>query len=384
MKTVFRPFWSYDLLKTETWLTGMASQGWLLEGWNIKLRRFIFRQGKPGYITYQIGYAPSAQTSLSTYLAAEGWTRNMHQGKWTIYANERQPGQINAYPSRQEAIKRNRKISYFFMAIIVYLLLIALIPLITIGISLSQDTPLRVVKSPMWLVTYTAAAFAIALLVLAFYSVIKIRAANKTLRGDNQDSHALDVQPNPTGPKIIRIKLAWMYAPDRLEQWLENKERLGFNLCKVGLGGTLFYFCKGSPRRMNYHADYQVISDEGYLELHREAGWKNVYSSLSSLQKWTIWSREYSEGAERPEIYSDQFHRLKHARKIAISYTSLFLPMLLLYSVNLGAFIDGMLNDGITASRAWNTSIMFICMLLFGSFAGRTWLYYRRLKNSKP
>jgi hypothetical protein len=72
---------------------------------------------------------------------------------------------------------------------------------------------------------------------------------------------------------------------------------------------------------------------------------------------------------------------LKHARKIAISYTALFLPVILLYSLNVTAFIDGMLQDGITASRAWNTSLMFLSILLFGSFAGRTWLYYRRLKK---
>lgn len=74
-------------------------------------------------------------------------------------------------------------------------------------------------------------------------------------------------------------------------------------------------------------------------------------------------------------------HRLKQARKVAISYTLLFLPMILLYSFNLSAFINGMVRDGITASQAWNTSIMFLSILLFGSFAGRTWLYYRRLKQ---
>lgn len=383
MKRVFRPFWSYDLPKSEAWLANMASQGWVLTEWNLLLRQFIFRQDEPVQLTYQIGYAPSSQPSMSSSLAAEGWSKRLQQGKWSVFENDRQPSQIKASPSRKDVLRRNRKISYIFMGILLYLLLIAMIPLIALGFSLTQDTPLQVQQSPMWAVTWAAAALAVILLVLAIYSIIKLRAARRALLSDYEDFDFERPygQQKPAGVTMTRLKLGWMYAPDRLEEWLEDKERLGWSLYKIGPGGTLFHFSKGSPRIMKYHADYQVIGDEGYFELHRQAGWNKVYSSSSSLQKWTIWSREELDRAEQPEIYSDPYHRLKHARKIAISYTVLFLPMILLYSLNVTAFIDGMLQDGISASRAWNTSLMFLCILLFGSFAGRTWLYYRRLKK---
>lgn len=381
MKRVFRPFWSYDLPKSEAWLADMASRGWMLAEWNLLLRQFTFRQSEPVQLTYQIGYAPSSQPSMSSYLAAEGWSKRLQQGKWTVYENDQRPSQIKAYPSRKDVLRRNRKISYIFMGILLYLLLIAMIPLITLGFSLTQDTPLQVQQSPMWAVTWAAAALAVLLLVLAIYSIIKLRAASKGLLLNHEDFKKPHEPQRPAGVTMKRLKLGWMYAPDRLEEWLEDKERLGWNLYKVGPGGTLFHFSQGSPRIMKYHADYQVIGDEEYFELHRQAGWDKVYSSSSSLQKWTLWSREELDRAEQPEIYSDPYHRLKHARKIAISYTALFLPMILLYSLNVTAFIDGILQDGVTASRAWNTSLMFLCILLFGSFAGRTWLYYRRLKK---
>ncbi|WP_405110828.1 DUF2812 domain-containing protein [Paenibacillus sp. FSL K6-1217] len=381
MKTVFRPFWSYDLPGTEAWLTDMASRGWLLEEWSLLLRRFTFRQAEPVLLTYQIAYQPASQASISSYLASEGWSKPLQQGKWNLYANDRLPSQISAYPSRTEVLRRNRILSYLFTGILVYLLLIALIPLLVLGLTFNQGAPVRIQPSPMWAITWTAAALALALLVLAIYSLVKLRAASKVFLPDHQDMEKPPGPPRPAGTTRVRMKLGWMYAPDRLEQWLEDKEQQGWNLYKVGFGGSLFHFSKGSPRRMKYHADYQVVAGEGYFELHQEAGWTRLYSSPLSLQKWTLWSRENPEQAEHAELYSDPFHRLKHARKIAISYTLLFLPMILLYSLNVTAFIDNMSREGITASRALNTSIMLFCILLFGSLAGRTWLYYRRLKK---
>lgn len=381
MKTVFRPFWSYDLPGTEAWLAGMAARGWQLEEWSLLLRRFTFRQAEPVRLTYQITYAPSNQSSLSSYLAAEGWSKRLQQGKWSLYENDRLPSHISAYPSRKDVLKRNRIISYVFMGILVYLLLIALIPLLILGLTFNQDAPVRIQPSPLWAVTWTAAALAVLLLVLAVYSMIKLGAANKVFLLDHQDMKKSPAQQKPAGTTIIRMKLGWMYAPDRLEQWLEEQELLGWNLYKVSLGGALFHFSQGRSRTMHYHADYQVIAGEGYSELHQEAGWAKIYSSPFSLQKWTIWSREELDPAEQPEIYSDPLHRLKHARKIAVSYTALFLPIMLLYSVNMMAFVDGLMRDGFTSSRVWNTSILFLCILLFGLLTGRSWLYYRRLKK---
>ncbi|WP_339255419.1 DUF2812 domain-containing protein [Paenibacillus sp. FSL P2-0136] len=382
MRTVFRPFWSYDLPGTEAWLADMAGRGWRLEEWSLLLRRFTFRKGEPALLTYQLAYHSSKHSSMSPYLSAEGWSRRLQQGKWSLYENDRSPSQISAYPSRKDVLRRNRIISYVFTGILVYLLLIALIPLLALGLTYSNDAPIRIQPSPMWAATWTAAALAVLLLVLAIYSLIKLRAANRELLQGHTDMKKPPATPKPAGTTMARMKLGWMYAPDRLEQWLEDKELDGWNLYKVGFGGTLFHFSKGRPRRMKYHADYQVVAGEGYFELHQEAGWSKLYSSPFSLQKWTLWGREAPDSAGHPEqLYSDPFHRLKHARKIALSYSALFLPIMLLYSVNVIAFVDGLVRDGFTSFRVWNTSLLFLCILLFGLLTGRSWLYYRRLKR---
>ncbi len=131
----------------------------------------------------------------------------------------------------------------------------------------------------------------------------------------------------------------------------------------------------GSPRKVSYCADYQNISDTSYFDINRDAGWKSVFMSSSSLQKWTIWSREYAEGEKRPQIYSDKSHQLKQARKVAISYTSIFFPIVIIY---------GFILVDIFTHKASDIKLMIIFLinfLLFGSYTIRTWLYYMRIRK---
>ncbi|AIQ46459.1 hypothetical protein R70723_11680 [Paenibacillus sp. FSL R7-0273] len=382
MKTVFRPFWSYDLHRTEAWLTEMAAQGWMLAGWNLRLRTFSFRQDTPVHMTWQIGYERSANTAVPAAMAAAGWRKHLQQGKWSVYTNPGQPEALKAYPSRKELLKRSRTHTLFFTGITVYAAVIFIIPLTLLTASVITGTPVRVVKSPMWLVTGLAGVALLLLLIAALISMHKIRAESRHFYGDNGRAQKVETPHMSTGRRAVRLRLGWMYSPDRLEKWLEAQERRGYNLYKVGRLGTIFYFIKGSPRLVNYHADYQLAADPDYFELHRSAGWKNRFSTSFSTRKWTIWSKEYDQGEEPPQMYSDPFHRLKHARRIAMYYTLLFLPMLLLYSLNLTVFIGSAGGDGANPARLTNILLMLVSVIIFGSFVSRTWLYYRRLKIS--
>jgi hypothetical protein len=106
-----------------------------------------------------------------------------------------------------------------------------------------------------------------------------------------------------------------------------------------------------------------------------------VFASLGSIQKWSLWSREYNAGEERPQIYSDKTDQLKHARKIAIAYSCLFLPLIIAYLLNLGIGFDLFIHNKVDKLRIMTLIIMVIAILSFGSFTIRTWLYYYRLKK---
>jgi len=129
-------------------------------------------------------------------------------------------------------------------------------------------------------------------------------------------------------------------------------------------GGTAFYFIQYSPRKVKYCADFQSLSNESYFDFHREAGWNHIYSSYSSFQKWTIWSREFADG--------EKSYQLKHARRVAIIYTMMFLPLVALY-IFMGVFLNNL--------PKMNIAIYLLCIFVFGSYIVRLWLYYIRLRK---
>ena len=194
-------------------------------------------------------------------------------------------------------------------------------------------------------------------------------------------SKQTEKQLKRSGLLVVKRKFAWFYSPDKLEQWLETLEASGLNLYRVRKPGTAFYFIKGKPRKVRYCVDYQNMADYSYYDIHKDAGWTCVYSTKPSLQKWTIWSREYGESDTFPQIYSDTVHRLKHARKIALTYSIIFFPLVLLYINNLWFSFNLSFQRETTKLDFYNLGIMALCISVFASFVIRTWLYYFRLRK---
>jgi len=390
MTKVFRPFWSYDVQKTEAWLSSMSDNGYELVKINRATRCFYFRRGNPQKRTYRIGFDKVQASALSRGLVNEGWMKVLQAGSWYVMVNEKPLEQIKAFSAREGIIKHNNRTKYISAAILIYLSTIAFFSLI-LNLFLLRGG--EVVDSPYWIITYVAIGIAIMLWVLTLYSVITITKTNKRLSGENRQklqgeaqfeerlSNQEEQQLKSSGQLITKLKMGWMYAPDKLEKWLEGMEEQGFNLYRVAKTGTVFYFIVGSPRKMSYYADFQHIANKGYFDIHRDAGWHCAYASTPLLQKWTLWSREYKEGEERPRIYSDKAHQLKHARRIAITYSCMFLPLIAIYIYNIVSNMKWMSQYELSTMQLINMALFALLILTFGSFAFRTWLYYWRLSK---
>ena len=90
---------------------------------------------------------------------------------------------------------------------------------------------------------------------LSVYIIIKLNKSDKKLREENGTDLNLsftipkDTILDPTTEKklrkegkiIKRMKLGWVYAPDRAEEWLENMETRGYNLYRMSRIGNTFY-----------------------------------------------------------------------------------------------------------------------------------------------
>ncbi|OAB29966.1 hypothetical protein PMSD_19315 [Paenibacillus macquariensis subsp. defensor] len=397
---VFRPFWSYDVHKTEEWLSSMAEKGYYLVKLNRGTRYFFFIKGDPKTITYRFVYDKIQPDSLPKALLDEGWTKISQSRHWYVIGNEKPLELIKTSPVREGIIKHNRLIMYIFGSISIYLTTMTILFVGIISLfSFSQNEPLRageqVGKSPYWILTYIYFSAVLALWILASYSVIKINKTNKDLTRENIPLHNLhgvdqaeirrskseEKQLKRSGQMVVKRKFGWMYAPDKLEHWLETMEEQGYHLYRLSKAGTTFYFIIGSPRKVSYCADFQNTTDESYNNIHRESGWKSVFISNSPFLKWTLWSRRYSEGEERPQIYSEKSHHLKYAKRIALTYSCLFLPSILIYTLNIKLSMESTFDNNLDTLQIISTISLTFAVLTFGSFLARTWLYYMRLRK---
>lgn len=355
----------------------MAAKGYQLQEL-VKGGFFVFTAGNPQHVTYFIGYRKAAGDPLSASLQNDGWFDVISCSKWYILANANHVEQIKTHPLRNnDLLSRNRTIMYitgffaithFFMFIVLNLLRFA-------------DFTTTLVPSPFW-------AVHVLFYTWVYYSFIKLYLTNKKLEQGNDNEEIISTHPSPDveeayqrhGRLIKKVKLGWMYAPDRLERWLEQMEDQGYNLYRVGWSGIVFYFVKGKPRQVKYCADFHNKTDDSYFHIHRDAGWKIVFTRSSFFEQWTILSREYQKGEDQPQLYSDTSELLQSARRVAVTYSSLFVPMIILYGASIALQINTMLTYD-TTMRTTPIILFGISILIFGSMTIRTWLYYRRLRN---
>ncbi|MFD1032562.1 DUF2812 domain-containing protein [Metaplanococcus flavidus] len=390
MKKVYRALWSYDVQKTEQWLADMAEQGLIFERLNRWTRCFYFQEQEPETRTYRIAYEKVSSSVLPKTLQAEGWEKVASAGNWEFSANTQPESAIRTSPGREGIVKHNQFLTYLLFPMVFYFGVILLNFIVSMFSAWVLEGGSNIVESPMWIVTYLFFTFVLGSVIFGIYSIVKIKRTNKELQGnetldttsvhetrDKQSENEL----KKAGRWVTKVKFGWMYSPDKMEQWLESMEQRGFNLYRVNRIGTIFHFVKGEPRRIAYRIDHQRGPTQSYYAIHQESGWNEKFKSYSSIENWTIWSKAYEEGEERPQLYSDQSSRLKHAKRIAFTYSALFLPFVAFY---LYLILLNITRAEVSNSFTWNmTAVHFVIVLMFGSFVFRTWAYYGRLKKGK-
>ncbi|WP_341201296.1 DUF2812 domain-containing protein [Planomicrobium okeanokoites] len=387
MKKIYKPFWSYDVKQTEDWLAEMVAQGLIFTKLNRWTRCFYFQEQEPATRVYRIAYNKMSSSVLPKTLQAEGWKKAGTAGKWEFIFNEQPENAIKTSPIREGIIKHNRMITYIFYGTSFYVAGILMANISMLASSYRQDGGINIVESPLWILTFIFFAILLGIMVLGIYSIAKITGTNKELDGTTDGFWPVDEidqqgekELKKAGRWVTKVKFSWMYSPDKMEQWLESMEQRGLNLYRVNKIGTIFHFVKGEPRRIAYSIDYQRGPTESYFAIHREAGWHEEFTSFSNMEKWTIWSKTYGETEERPQLYSDQSSRLKHAKRIALTYTAVFSPLVAFY---IYFIINIMISaDTIQDRFLWNSSgMMLLAVLIFGTFIVRIWSYYGRLRK---
>jgi hypothetical protein len=300
----WRPFWSYDIEKTELWLAEMAANGDQLTHVNLKTRVFSFEKGAREIVEFQVVFDKSLN-ELSHRLEESGWRNFYSKGNWKFLKNA-EPS-ISVYPVREQIVRRNRLHSNVLKVISIWYGFQLIMP-ITMLLVLISGEAVNFVPSPLWIVTIMYFIQVIGVIWLAIHATRKLRSFEHKFF----DS-AIDTE-KPVGKTFSKWKLGWKYAPDLLENWLNRMAGEGNHLVRIQ--GARFIFQKGEPRQVAYVYDFQLKTSIHYYDIHKSEGWQLKFSSPSSIARSSLWMKAYEVGEVKPRFTYDQDEKRGHVRKV--------------------------------------------------------------------
>ncbi|MHA6259154.1 DUF2812 domain-containing protein [Sporosarcina sp. CAU 1771] len=321
----WRPFWSYDVEKTEKWLSLNAAEGKKLVGVNPNSRMFVFEEAEREKVDYQVVY-DRTHAGLPRALGESGWVKSITEGNWKFIKNGEES--IQSFPSREGILRRNRlhsnivTVVAFFSGMQSILLVLLLLVLIFSGEPIEGEGQL------LWVLGLPILQ-SLVVVFLAVYTSIKLR------RFENKFFETSIDEQTTKGETFVKWKFGWMYAPDLIENWLSDMAAKGNHLVRVGKPGTRFIFEKGAPKHVSYLYDYQLKTSPDYYDIHKSAGWQLKFTTQFSFTKYSIWQKDYEVGEKKPEFTYDALEKKAQVRRVVISSMTLTLYLLAVLAINL-------------------------------------------------
>ncbi|WP_391201735.1 DUF2812 domain-containing protein [Psychrobacillus sp. L4] len=369
----WRPFWSFDVEKTEYWLSTNAAVGKRLVDVKLFSRVFVFEESDSKQLVYQLIFDKS-QNSLPSGLVDSGWEDSLVKGNWKFVMNDRDT--IRAYSSREGIMKRNR-VHLLLLTGLSFLYVFQLFPFVIAMLTLLfAPGKENFVASPLWSLTILYFMQVIGVIIFTFYMTRKLRAferkffSSAVVKGESNEG------------TFSKWRFGWVYAPDLLENWLSNMAEEGNHLVRVNKKWSAFIFEKDTPKLVSYVQDFQWKTAPEYFDVHKSAGWKLRFTSNSWLFKYSIWEKEYKLGEKKPRFTYNSTEKKAQERKVIIA-SSLLISYLL--AILLFAIWIQFLNN-----RAFDKSLLqqiIIGLLIISSFSPifiliRTFLYALRMRKS--
>jgi len=366
----WRPFWSYDLEKTELWLTEVAAEGKQLTGLNRWTRMFSFEEDEGTEAEFQVVFDKS-NNEMPRVLAESGWETKLAEGNWRFIQNE--SADIRAYPSREGILKRN-KVHTNVLSVISILYgsqLLVFLGIMSALFFASSDG--NIVPSPMWIFTVLYFLQVVGVIWLAIRSTRKLRIFERKYFDVAVDEEVV------VGETFVKWKLGWMQSPDLTELWLSETASAGNHLIRVT--GPRFTFEKGTPKLVSYIYDYQWKASPNYFDIHKSAGWQLKHTSPYSFAKHAVWAKEYDVGEEQPLLTYDLIEKKAQARKVLLTSIGW-----VVYSVAITLFVLR-LNYSLQAEGNWpiyNQIIFFaltISLIIPITSSVKTFKYALRIRK---
>lgn len=308
-----RPFWSYDIEKTERWLAEMAAEGEQLTHINLATRVFSFEKGVSEKVDFQVVFDKS-RGELSHRLEESGWKNFYSKGNWQFLRNDAKS--IAVYPVREQIVKRNRLHANVLKGLSFWYGFQLIMPL-TLLLAFISGEAIDFVPSPLWTITIIYFMQVIGVIWLALHATRKLRSFERKYFDTAIDTEKL------VGKTFSKWKFSWQSAPDLLENWLAEMAAEGNHLVRIR--GARFTFQKGEPKQVSYVYDFQLKTSLHYFDIHKSSGWQLVFSSPYSVGKSSFWMKAYEVGEVKPELTYDLLEKKVHVRKVLMMSGGSFL-----------------------------------------------------------
>ncbi len=406
-KLKFRPFWSYDVIKTQDWLDMQCEKGYHFVSFNPAFRTFNFNKADAINKKHVIIYDKS-NDGCPAYVSKNNDYNEIYQTKnyCILEQTKEEPEYFSSY---DQLLSRNQQIKFIVGIILLIQVILNILPLALVLVSattgnMTVEYEPGGITAPTNIGELLEGIFVLMFMIIGIivqlwlvYTYFKLRKSNKKLEKISvEDINLSFTIPTDTiiskeemkqlklDKKLVKKrKLGWFYSPDIHEEWLEEMELKGFNLIRMSKIGNSFYFVKGETRKMKYHVDYQLRKNPSYFKINEESGWKLYFTSLTRFFAISVWGQEYTE--IKPEYYSDPESKVKHAKRFMLSYIVWFLPMSLMYFVMSGFSIYAYVTIDFFRDNFWLylTPLMFIIAgIEFLYFSFRLIRYYNRVKEN--
>lgn len=323
-KSIFKPFWSYNVLAAEQWLAEMAASGLLLQSVSFAKRVFTFIKAEPQSIIYRIDYDKVGK-GLSETLTECGWRAVATGRQWVIYSNEDTAPTL--YPQRDRVITKTRSMAQLLIAL---LSVIGVFLLISTGMTVSALlSDAEYVPAPYPILNYFpyfVLIFNVALLTWIIYTLIKTIQSLKRFSaasGFSVDPTLVDYPnqwihfPDDLAMLIKIRKFLWLYDLDETMDWLEAQAGKGLLLKHIR--NNTFFFEQTEPKRVKYFFDTQQSLNEGYFDIHLKAGFTLLHDFSQHFGRLLLWSKQYTPGEPEPNMYTDKNEHLAGAKRLLMS-----------------------------------------------------------------
>lgn len=311
----FRPLWSYQIERTEEWLTKQALSGKRLVSMNRWSRVFTFEHQEATKRTYRLTRNKKTNLGLAR-LQESGWTADVQAKEWTILSAENP----TLFPVRDELLHRTQRHLYIWIFLIWFHLLTSS-PLFLAGIIIGENW---VDWMPLTILFVDGALIG---------GLLYLLKKHLALQKKEMGMESAAVKQKNTQKKHYRVRLGWMYNLSGLEEWLEHKASEGLILDKV----TPFYFrfIEQKPELRSFQCTFEYKVKTSFFSMYKEMGWHLHFSSKLSFLHYAIWSMSYDPEEGKPEISYIREERLKNLKRAFRFHfgIAVYLMVLLIFSL---------------------------------------------------